>query len=489
MTLSVSQANEASAQTERRKIVVISDLHFGLGKTALNSWDPREDFRWSKALSGFLDFISNVGGGKVDLVIAGDLLEMWQPPDDVRCDGTDDATCSVSQVLRIVRHIVAQHKSDLKLLGEFAKRGDNRLIIIPGNHDAALMVPKIWKEVAKSLGAASGRVTLVKRGTWSSLDKQVVIEHGHQIGADVNSFSGWPTITTPKKGTQYLQSPWGERFVQKLFNAEERSYPIIDNLSPESYGARLRLSDRGLWHSIGDLARFIAFNLFETTIAQKVQSLGSDAKASESCSQQEAQAMGYRLFSSALPPGDPFKAQLEGNSEDARALQKRLDELTKVLSVEELAQICRQGGGTQELGALLESTFVPRQDVLRVHAQLRRKRFENMKMFVYAHTHQSEPAWDLQLALGDSVSILNTGAFQRLVGERGYRKRLTEMKIDEAADGLSKIPLEALAPCYSFVEVAAGNGLTKPTAETRLWKMAESEVSGMVVASDDPACQ
>lgn len=58
-----------------------------------------------------------------------------------------------------------------------------------------------------------------------SLDGQVVIEHGHQIGADVNSFSGWPRVTKEKGGTQFLQSPWGERFVQELFNAEEKKYP------------------------------------------------------------------------------------------------------------------------------------------------------------------------------------------------------------------------------------------------------------------------
>ena len=239
---------------------------------------------------------------------------------------------------------------------------------------------------------------------------------------------------------------------------------------------------------MSDVARFVAFNLFETSMAQKAQSLGSDAKAGEPCSRQEAQALGYRLFASAMPPEDPFKTQLEGTSEEAKALQKQLNELIAVLSDEELAQICRQRRATQELGAALESTFVPRQDVMRTHATLRRSTFPNMKVLVYAHTHQLEPAWDLRLGLGDSVSVLNTGAFQRLVGEQGFRKRLTDMKIYKPSDGLSKIPLEALAPCYSFVEVAPGDGAARPTAATRLWKMAESDPTGKVVAPGDSGC-
>jgi UDP-2,3-diacylglucosamine pyrophosphatase LpxH len=485
----VAQSEGASLQPDRRQAIVISDLHFGLGRTAPDKWDPREDFRWTKALAAFLDSIGKSGGDKVDLVIAGDFLELWQPPDNLRCNGGDDATCSVDQMLQVVRHVVAQHSADLKLLGDFAKRGDNRLIVIPGNHDAALLVPELWSEVAKALGASAGRVILVTTGVWSSVDGQLVIEHGHQIGADVNAFAEWPAVVKSTNGTSYLQSPWGERFVQKLFNQEEKRYPIIDNLSPESYGARLRLADRGLWGSIADVARFIAFNLFEASLAQKGQSLGTEATEGKPCTRPEAEALGYRLFASALPPGDPFKAQLEGNSEQALALQKQLTDLTKTLSDEELAQICRQRTSTGTLGGLLESTFVPRQDVLRTHLQMRLTTFPKMKVFVYAHTHQLEPPWNLRLGLGSSVSVLNTGAFQRLVDERGFRRRLEQFKLTNPADGLSQLALESLAPCYSFVEVPRGIGSTRSMAATKLWKMSETDSRGTVLDPGDDLCR
>ena len=39
---------------EQRKIVLISDLHLGLGRNADGRWNPMEDFRWTAALKGFL---------------------------------------------------------------------------------------------------------------------------------------------------------------------------------------------------------------------------------------------------------------------------------------------------------------------------------------------------------------------------------------------------------------------------------------------------
>lgn len=481
----------AGTATPRRQIVAISDLHFGLGHVAKDKWDPREDFRWTNALREFLEATRKSGADKVDLVIAGDFLELWQPPDDVRCDGDADAACSVAEMRAVVRHVVGQHATDLKLLGDFAKQGDNRLIVIPGNHDAALLVPEIWAEVSTALGAESGRVAFISDGVWASIDGQVVIEHGHQIGADVNSFAKWPTVTRQREGDAvvFLHSPWGERFVQKLFNAEERTYPIIDNLSPESYGARLRLADRGLWRSAADVARFLAFNLFETTVTQKAQSLGTEGKAGEPCTRREAEALGYRMFASALPADDPFRGELEGTSEEAKALQTQLNELAKTLSLEELAQICRQRNSTQDLGGLIESTFVARQDVLRKHADARLAKFPNMKLFVYAHTHQLERPWNLRLGLGSSVTVLNTGAFQRLVDEAGFKQRLKDRKIKKPSDGLSKIALEALAPCYSFVEIQAGSSIALPVAATKMWKMDEGESSGDVKAAGTKECQ
>src|SRR5262249_20387640 len=56
-------AEERSA-LERRLFVFVSDLHFGLGKLPDGRWNPIEDFRWPRALNGFLAEISRKSGGQ-----------------------------------------------------------------------------------------------------------------------------------------------------------------------------------------------------------------------------------------------------------------------------------------------------------------------------------------------------------------------------------------------------------------------------------------
>ena len=90
-------------------------------------------------------------------------------------------------------------------------------------------------------------------GLWKSKDGRVLVEHGHLLPYDPNGYRNWPDITRKIDGVVYLEQPWGEHFVQRLFTQEERSYPLIDNLSPHSAGLRYRLRDRGLkrWNAAG----------------------------------------------------------------------------------------------------------------------------------------------------------------------------------------------------------------------------------------------
>jgi hypothetical protein len=109
----------------------------------------------------------------------------------------------------------------------------------------------------------------VTRGFWMSPDGRIVAEHGHQVGNDVNRYDRWPVITRDQRGTTYLERPWGERFVQQMFNSQEEEYEIIDNIAPETVGVKYRIADRGYVRTAADVARFIAFNLFETSLPQK----------------------------------------------------------------------------------------------------------------------------------------------------------------------------------------------------------------------------
>ena len=470
-----------------RLLAVISDLHMGLGANAGGEWNPTEDFRWTGALKGFLDYVSRESGNRADLVIAGDLLELWQPPADVKCAGDGaDAGCTIAELKQIVRRVISAHSGDFAALVAFSQRGENRIHILPGNHDAALLIPEIWELVGNALASESGRIAFIKSGTWVSTDARIVIEHGHQIGSDVNRYKEWPKVTVRRNEQDYLIRPWGELFLQNLFNTEEREYPIIDNLSPETVGARYRMADRGLWKSASDVARFIAFNLYETSMTQKEASLGKEngeEPAREACSKDLA----HRLFIEALPPDDPFRIQAEGKSPEAQELRDMLDALAKDLPEEDVAQICAQRTAANELGAALatfEAMFVPRAKVLYKPVADRLTAYPKMELFVYGHTHQLEEPWSLKIEDKSTITVLNSGAFQRLVDKPGFLQRSESFASPQ--EGLRKISLEALAPCYSVVLVRYKDGL--PNAETSLWHMLEDGI-GQIRSPGATSCK
>jgi len=139
---------------------------------------------------------------------------------------------------------------------------------------------------------------------------------------------------------EYRAGPWwqgiyypalGEQFVQKIFNEQENNYPIIDNLSPESTGIRYRMADRGTWGTAKDIARFVAFNLFQTSLPQKVSVLGAEDSPEEQIKWDIARAreQGHQLFIAAMPPNDDLRTGLLEDSEQAKKVRLELDALAK----------------------------------------------------------------------------------------------------------------------------------------------------------------
>ncbi len=485
-----------------RLLVFISDIHLGLGKQDDGTWSATEDFRWDSALQGFLEHISEKGNHEVDLVVLGDFLELWQPPANVVCTGPDAGLgCTVSEMQEISTTVVRAHSKALQALRSFSQRGTNRLHIIPGNHDSALLLEPVWRPLGEALHADSGRINFVASGIWTSQDDRVLAEHGHQIGTDVNRYDAWPTILGTDKNNAFIVRPWGERFVQKLFNDEEREYPIIDNLSPESAGARYRMADRGLWNSIADVGRFILFNLFETSWNQKGYFLGPEpeAKKRPTWNVAIARKMGHKLVANSLEPNDPFRQAMLEETDQARSLRNKLDELVQApgsLSDSEVRLLCDQVAiragkddpkcETPHLGYLLESNLIPREWVLRDHLSGRLGKYPAARVFVYGHTHQLEQKWGVDLInpINVRISVLNTGAFQRVIDESGYLHRIEKNGLS-AAEGLRKLPLDALPPCYTAVIVSRENGLPNPVVKR--WFM-EEQGSGTLVDPGDARC-
>lgn len=461
-----------------RTTVFISDTHFGVGKDATGHWDPTEDFRWPGALHGFLDYLAQQYPGPVDLVILGDFLELWQPPTSIPCIGNGpNLGCTVDEAAAIATLVVREHAQELQQLKAFSQRGDNRLYVVPGNHDSALLEPSVRAPLSQALDPASGRVVFRDDGLWTSADGTVLAEHGHQIGADLNRFDQWPVVATVADGQRYMIQPWGEQFVQRLFNATEREYPIIDNVSPESVGAKYRFANRGVAGTAADLARFIAFNLFETSVIQKIHVLGDDDEhyPQPAWDIAFARSQGYKLFSDSLAADDPFRGRILEQGGDGDALRAQLTGLARQLSDEDIEQLCAhlaaRNGSTSCLhkvqGAVIQTVINTKRGVLRAHLRGRLQSHPKVIYFVYAHTHQLEEPWAVELSGARKVMIANTGAFQRTIDEASFKALLAAKGVSEDV-ALKKIALEDLPACYTFVSIANGRMQTLRWSQTEI---------------------
>lgn len=490
----------AGAAAGARLLVVVSDHHMGLGRNAAGQWNPKEDFRWTVAWRGFLDRVSKCGGDAVDLVIAGDLLELWQPPDGIACEGASaDLGCTPQELTDITRHVVGRHAGDLRALGRFAARGSNRVVVIPGNHDAALVLGEAWQRLRSAIAAPPDRLARADDGLYRWDQGRVLVEHGHQIGNDVNRYATWPLVTREQGGKTYVVRPWGERFVQRLFNQQEDQYPVIDNLSPEAAGARYRMADRGMWASAGDVARFLAFNLFETSLAQAGQFLGEEGDAAAAPDLALGRRAGHRLFADALAADDPFRAALLADNPEGAVLRAELDRLAADpdrLGDAEVAALCALADQRAPnaahckrptLGATAEKLLRrPKREILAEHL---RQRLDEpglgaVRVFVYGHTHELEAPWTVPTDVRP-ITVLNSGAFQRVVDEPGFLAR-ANARGWTPAEALRRLTVADLAPCYTAVW--AWTGERGPQAQTLRWHQSE-DGTGRFVAVDDAACR
>jgi UDP-2,3-diacylglucosamine pyrophosphatase LpxH len=262
---------EQPAEPAARTVVVISDLHFGIGGTPEGQWDHYEDFRWGTELDEFLTRIDQEGNGATDLVINGDAFELWQSrTGDCRSRDADKG-CGEEEALDRVRRINHAHLRELRRLGQFATTGQNRVVFVPGNHDAALMFPSVAAEVAAATGAPIDRLYVSAPGYWISRDHRVYADHGHQIGIDPNKYSSWPAPFRMYGERPYLLRPWGEQFMQAFYNAYEDRYPIIDNVTSEGDAVGFALLREGELGLIRALDSFIAFSLLKTSWKQRIE--------------------------------------------------------------------------------------------------------------------------------------------------------------------------------------------------------------------------
>lgn len=478
----------AAPLSTNRHIVVISDLHFGVGRDPKSptQWHPLEDFRWQEEFQQFLNRINDVGQGRIDLVLNGDTFELWQSlkKDCQPIKENRNLGCSKDEALARLHRVIVAHNAELRALGHFAAKQDNRVILIPGNHDAALLLPEAAAMVTEAM-QAPGRVEIAPKGYWLSPDGLVYAEHGHQIGKEVNKWETWPHPYLEEKGITYFQRPWGEQFVQEYYNAFEQKYPIIDNISVEGEGVKYAMATEGVLDTLRDAAGFLEFFLFKVSWDQFVMALGEQEGQPPAWDIEIIKKdIGPRFLLNSLPTDHPFYSSAKtalDKGELATMFGKLTDEDLKAICDERAILVKLQGelpkGITppltacpkKKLGAAVEALVVPFNVVLREHllkdvcANLPGCLDRPFQVFVFSHTHLAVSAFLPKKTGTWRPKVVNTGAWQRVVTPEELQKikRVYNLPKDQV---LPQLTPEQLPQRYNFVWIKpyAKNGTPTP---------------------------
>ena len=484
------------SQTSTSRLVVIaSDLHLGAGRSAGGEWLPIEDFRWPEDFASFLRAIDEAGKGATDLVLNGDTFELWQSTTDDCRQRDVRLGCTEQEALGRLERVIAAHTADLSALGTFARSGTNRVTLVAGDHDAALLFPAV---AARAIAAfnAPGRVEVASRGYWLSADGAVYAEHGHQMPGDPYAFTTWPEPYVRNDGRVHLERPSGERLAQALYNDLEPQFPILDNFAQEGAGLKyIAAADpaRLPADSIQPLLMF--FHARPTWQQFRLELDGGDVQPPE-WDLQAVKAGGPAVLAESLLPDDRFRPLVDRALSDGR-LSLDLSTLTD----REIVELCDYRAAlrrsrrrfersmTQAVTAGRAPSECPRTPATRgsafdyfwrsrdalVESRVERVRTtlaaearaaQSIKVFALGHTHLAAAPVPLTRG-GVTPVVLNAGAWQRTV---------TPFQIEEAmqargwseGDALRQLRPEDLPACYGviWIEPYAGD----PEPRVRFWR-------------------
>jgi UDP-2,3-diacylglucosamine pyrophosphatase LpxH len=460
----------AAATSPVRQIVVISDLHMGVGRVG-SAFHPLEDFRWTEDLDAFLREFETTT--PTDLVLNGDTFELWQSVEQDCRSSAPDLGCTEQEALRRIAHVLGEHREDLRLLRRFANHGGNRLFILAGNHDGALVLGRAKAMVREAIGARDDRVTILD-GAWVDDDRAVFVMHGHRLDEFNYAKKSVPVVD---EGVVYLPRSAGERFVQAFVDIYEERYPILDNVGTDIDGITHTYCAEGQLRGalgIGNLAWFL------TTRLSRVQAgavLGVPGRAEAEWDLDAVRRQGPSFIMASVPGGDLVH--------EAVASAVATGELTAAfqqLSDAELGRICDARAATRNMPPC------PQKHLGRVVASVRRRHTRALEeeldragtqpqVVVLGHTHQPMVTEHLHSRTGRRARLVNAGAWQRTISKDEFAV-LREQRDLSMAQGLQLSPAD-LAPCYPFVVITRD----RDHVGAKLWFWQGAGITGRRVAS------
>lgn len=456
-----------------RPVVVIGDLHMGPGRSADGSWHAYEDFRWGDEFIRFLDTVASEGTS-IDLVINGDLFELLQSPSVPCTYGDARLGCTEQDALRRLEAVLAAHGDALRAIGKFAAAGSNRVHVVPGDHDAALLMPAVWRRALASFAAPADRIVLAASGQWLSADARVHVEHGHQLPLSADRFAQWPNPIISNGGRSHVERPWGEQVILPLYNRTEPRYPLVDNVAEEGVGAKFVAAALGEAPSEG-VVPLLRFLLTKTTWQQFRMDLDDGQVQAPTWDLPKIRSDMAAFLTGSLPSDDPLMPLVKSTRpSDLQAAASALSDQQIVVICDYRAAVRRarrrmertltqlSGVGpppaecprvADTVGSAFEYYWRSRDEQVTHHLE----RKERADVIVFGHTHLLDRAFRPFGA--DGPVVVTSGAWQRTVHP------LQIKQLDA--------PPESLPPCYSFMRVPTNQGTRR--AEASSWRLNERQ--------------
>jgi len=494
-------------QPAGRTVVVISDLHFGEGRTPSGTWQPREDFRWSSEFAQFLQAVDADRRSAVDLILNGDTFDLLESTEG-SCAAAS-VGCTEAEMMGRAARVLAAHDADIKAIGRFAAAGANRVVLVPGDRDAALLFPGVRRRAITAF-AAPGRVEVATAGRWVAPDGRIAAEHGHQLGLSVEKFEKWPHPFVTYQGRNLLATRPGEVVLQALFKRLEERYPIVDNLAASGVGVKYALSGD---FEAGTLAPLLRTLLLSTPWQQFRMELDDGEVEPPAWDLEQVRTQGPSFFAASFPDDDPFKPLV------ARASTSGAIGTLEQWSNDELAAVCDYRAAVRRARRRFEpqvTQFAPRGPAVAEcprTPETRGARFDylwrsrdetfarrltmiaaenggrSVDVFVHGHTHLADrsqyganmisggllkiPMEGFSPVRGASLPIaINGGAWQRTITPVQYERLRTARSMSDD-QLLGSLQPEDLPACYSFVLIPPY--VDAPAPAVRYWRQAGGE--------------
>lgn len=480
----------------------------GEGREASGAWNRYEDFRWSAEFAHFLNAIDREGQSSVDLILNGDTFELLQSSLGNCAGSAAGVGCTETEALSRLERVLGAHADDVRALGRFARAGTNRVVFVPGDHDAALLFARVGRRVVRALATPTGRVEVAASGYWASPDGRVYAEHGHQIGSSAHKFDDWPTPFVRRSGRQQLARPWGEAVIQELHNRYELRYPVVDNVAVAGTGVKYAVAAEPA--AVGDLAALVRYLLFTMSWQQFRMELDDGDVRPPTWDLEQVRAQGASFLVTALPDDDRLKPLAEKALAEGRLVKTMED-----LSDAEVVALCDYRGAMRRARRRFEpivTQFLPRGPVVAecprtpdsrgsIFDYFWRSRDEMFLgyletiarrlpdrsrpwVFVHGHTHLPDRSQSAANRISGGLLkipmegfspvrgaltpvVINDGAWQRTITPVQLERVASDRGVSER-ELLASLPPEDLQPCYSFVHIGIANGAPVPVV--RYWR-------------------